>query len=75
MKEEAIANGCPIEHSLIVIDDYANDLKDKQLSQMINKAIVKTRHLNCSWIYIAKLYIISKSTEKTNYKCYNTQAK
>ena len=40
-KESAMANDCPIEHSLIIIDDFANDLKDKELCQKINKAIVK----------------------------------
>ena len=58
LKEEAIANGCPIEHSLIIIDDFANDLKDKELSQKINKAIVKTRHLNCSWIFTLQSYTL-----------------
>lgn len=58
LKEEAIANDCPIEHSLIIIDDFANDLKDKNLSQKINKAIVKTRHLNCSWIFTLQSYTL-----------------
>jgi ABC-type dipeptide/oligopeptide/nickel transport system ATPase component len=58
LKEEAIANDCPIEHSLIVLDDFANDLKDKDLSQKINKAIVKTRHLNCSWIFTLQSYTL-----------------
>ena len=58
LKEEAIPNDCPIEHSLIVIDDFANDLKDKELSQKINKAIVKTRHLNCSWIFTLQSYTL-----------------
>ena len=58
LKEEAISNGCPIEHSLIVIDDFANDLKDADLSQKINKAIVKTRHLNCSWIFTLQSYTL-----------------
>ena len=48
LKEEAITNECPIEHSLIIIDDFANDLKDTDLCQKINKAVVETRHLNCS---------------------------
>ena len=37
---KAIENDAPMEHSLIIIDDFANDLKDKELCQKINKAIV-----------------------------------
>ena len=58
LKEEALINGCPLEHSLIVIDDYANDLKDKELSKKINQAIVKTRHLNCCWILTLQSYTL-----------------
>ena len=58
LKEEALINNCPLEHSLIVIDDFANDLKDKELTQKINKAIVKTRHLNCCWIITLKSYTL-----------------
>jgi hypothetical protein len=58
LKEEAIANGNPIEHSLIIIDDFANDLKESDLAQKINKAIVKTRHLNCSWIFTLQSYTL-----------------
>lgn len=58
LKEEALINSCPLEHSLIVIDDYANDLKDRKLSKKINKAIVKTRHLNCSWILTLQSYTL-----------------
>lgn len=58
LKEEALINGCPLEHSLIVIDDFANDLKDKDICQKINKAIVKTRHLNCCWIFTLQSYTL-----------------
>ena len=58
LKEEAIANDCELEHSVIIVDDFANDLKDKELSQKINEAIVKTRHLNCSWIFTLQSYTL-----------------
>lgn len=48
LKEEVIANECPIEHSLIIIDDFANDLKKIQIYVKINEAVIETRHLNCS---------------------------
>lgn len=56
LKEDALINNCPLEHSLIIIDDFANDLKDKDLCQKINKAVVKTRHLNCCWIFTLQSY-------------------
>lgn len=58
LKEEALINGCPLEHSLIIIDDFANDLKDAELSKKINQAIVKTRHLNCCWIFTLQSYTL-----------------
>ena len=57
-KESAIANDCPIEHSLIIIDDFANDLTDKELCQKIKKAIVKTRHLCCAWLFTLQSYTL-----------------
>ena len=57
-KELAIENDAPMEHSLIIIDDFANDLKDKELCQKINKAIVKTRHLCCAWIFTLQSYVL-----------------
>lgn len=58
LKNESLESERPIEHSLIIIDDFANELKDKQLSSQINKAIVKTRHLNCSWIFTLQSYTL-----------------
>ena len=64
-KELAIENDAPMEHSLIIIDDFANDLKDKELCQKINKAIVKTRHLCCAWLFFTELCPIAKNNTKT----------
>lgn len=50
LKEECLENGWEPENSLIIIDDYANALKDKEIMRQLNKMIVKTRHINCSWI-------------------------
>lgn len=58
LKEEALINAYPLEHSLIIIDDFANDLKDVELSKKINQAIVKTRHLNCCWIFTLQSYTL-----------------
>jgi hypothetical protein len=56
LKENSIDNDSPIEHSLIIIDDFASDLKDKNLIKRLNKMIVKTRHINCSWIFTLQAY-------------------
>ena len=61
-KEEAILNDNPIEHSLIIINDFADELKDKDLCQKINKAIVKTRHLCCAWIFTLQSYTLLPKT-------------
>jgi ABC-type dipeptide/oligopeptide/nickel transport system ATPase component len=79
LKEDALINNCPLEHSLIVIDDFANDLKDKVLSQKINQAIVKTRHLNCCWIFTLQSYTLlprvlrKKITNATIFKPNNNE--
>ncbi len=58
LKEEAIACGQPLEHSLIIIDDFANDLKETEMAQKINKAIIKTRHLCCAWVFTLQSYTL-----------------
>ena len=40
-----------LAHSLITIDYFANDLRDKDLCQKINKAIIKT-NLFINFIFI-----------------------
>lgn len=44
--------------SFIVIDDFANDLKTKDVAAKINKAIMKTMHLNCCWIFTLQSYTL-----------------
>jgi hypothetical protein len=56
LKENCIDSGCPIEHSIIIIDDFASDLKDKNLIKKLNQMIVKTRHINCSWLFTLQAY-------------------
>lgn len=51
LKNSCVESGEPIEHSLIIVDDFANDLKDADLLKALNKMIIKTRHINCSWIF------------------------
>lgn len=56
IKEECISLDCAMENSLIIIDDFAGTLKDKHLIKCLNKMILKTRHLNCSWIFTLQSY-------------------
>jgi len=56
LKETALENDWEIEHSLIIIDDFANELKDNNLCKELNRMIVKTRHLNCCWIFTTQAY-------------------
>jgi ABC-type dipeptide/oligopeptide/nickel transport system ATPase component len=56
LKENCLDADLPVEHSLIIIDDFASDLKDKNLIKKLNNMIVKTRHTNCSWIFTLQAY-------------------
>jgi hypothetical protein len=56
LKLEAIDNDEPIEHSLIIIDDYASDLKDKDIINVLKKILIKSRHINTSFIFTLQAY-------------------
>jgi hypothetical protein len=58
LKMNALANNYPLESSLIIIDDFANALKDNEIAIALNEVIIKTRHLNCSWIITLQAYIL-----------------
>lgn len=55
-KSECLENDYPMEHALIIVDDFANALKDHDLQEALNTMIVKTRHLNCCWIFTLQAY-------------------
>jgi len=40
-----------LEYSCIIIDDYADMLKDKSIQKELNKMIIKARHLCCGFIF------------------------
>ena len=56
VKEDCCENDYDMENSLIIIDDFAGSLKDKHLIKCLNKMILKTRHINCSWIFTLQSY-------------------
>ena len=58
-KENSINDGEPIENSVIIIDDYANALKDNDITVFLNKMTIKARHVSCCFTI---------NFEKINYK-------
>jgi hypothetical protein len=56
IKEDCVDNDYEMENSLIVIDDMGGDIKDKHLIKCLNKMILKTRHINCSWVFTLQSY-------------------
>ena len=46
-----------IQYSVIIIDDYANVLKNNDIQLQLNKMMIKSRHLCCSFIFTLQAYI------------------
>jgi len=46
-----------IEYSCIIIDDFASDLKNKDIQRQLNKMLIKARHLCCSFIFTLQTYL------------------
>ena len=57
LKENSINDNIPIENSIIIIDDFANSLKDNDLTVYLNKMIIKARHLSCCLFSLYKITI------------------
>jgi hypothetical protein len=55
-KDEA-EDGDEQEYSLIIIDDFANNLKDKLLLRTLNSMLIKARHLNAFFIFTVQSYL------------------
>ena len=45
-----------IEYNCIIIDDFADTLKDKDIERMLNMMIIKARHLRCAFIFTLQSY-------------------
>ena len=43
-------------YSVVILDDQANSLKDKNISNMLSKMMIKARHLQCGWIITLQSY-------------------
>jgi len=56
IKKECLEGGYEIEHSCVIIDDYASDLKDKELIKALKQLLIKSRHIGCSFIFTLQAY-------------------
>ncbi len=56
LKETNINEGIPPEYNLVIIDDYANHLKDNTLIKSLNKMLIKARHLNTAFVFTLQSY-------------------
>ena len=55
-KKQAIEDDRHIEHSCIIIDDFADGLKDKDIIMSLKKLLIKSRHINCFFIFTLQAY-------------------
>lgn len=56
IKEDREEDDMP-EYSLVIIDDFANNLKDKHLLSKLNAMLIKARHLNCCFLFTVQSYL------------------
>jgi hypothetical protein len=46
-----------IEYSCVIIDDFADSLKDNDIQRQLNKMLIKARHLCCMFIFTLQSYL------------------
>lgn len=56
IKEDREDDDMP-EYSLVIIDDFANNLKDKHIVAKLNSMLIKARHLNCHFLFTVQSYL------------------
>jgi ABC-type dipeptide/oligopeptide/nickel transport system ATPase component len=56
IKKDCIDGDYEIEHSCVIIDDHASDLKDKELIKSLKQLLIKSRHIGCSFIFTLQAY-------------------
>jgi hypothetical protein len=54
--KEAREGDDPIQYSCVIIDDMADTLKEKGIQKMLNKMLIKARHLCCAFIFTLQSY-------------------
>ena len=56
-EEEIVSDEEPeIEYSCIIIDDFANILKDPDIQKQLSKMMIKARHIKCAFIFTLQSY-------------------
>jgi ABC-type dipeptide/oligopeptide/nickel transport system ATPase component len=56
IKKECLDGDYEIEHSCVIIDDHASELKDKELIKSLKQLLIKSRHIGCSFIFTLQAY-------------------
>ena len=56
LKHSCIEDGYDMETSCLIIDDFANDLKDKNIIKILKRILTKSRHIGCSIIFTLQAY-------------------
>ena len=56
LKEETTIKKKKQKYNLVIIDDFADNLKNKSLISILNKLLIKARHLNCGFIFTLQSY-------------------
>jgi hypothetical protein len=46
-----------IQYSCVIIDDFANDLKNNDIQKQLNKMLIKARHLCCMFVFTLQSYM------------------
>tara|TARA_R110000851_G_scaffold38124_2_gene98022 strand:+ start:574 stop:1299 length:726 start_codon:yes stop_codon:yes gene_type:complete len=55
-KKDAIRDKNPLEYSCIIVDDFASDLKDKNIIRALKQMLIKSRHINTACIFTLQAY-------------------
>jgi ABC-type dipeptide/oligopeptide/nickel transport system ATPase component len=56
IKKDCLGGGYEIEHSCVIIDDFASELKDNELIRALKQLLIKSRHIGCSFIFTLQAY-------------------
>jgi len=55
-KENAEATADEYQYNCVIIDDFADVLKDNDIQKKLNQMLIKARHLSCAFIFTLQSY-------------------
>lgn len=55
-KENAEASADEYQYNCVIIDDFADVLKDNDIQKKLNQMLIKARHLSCAFIFTLQSY-------------------